>query len=202
MRRLLFITFFSPLLFHGCFAPCETQTFRFGDHTIEFPIDVGTIKSKMPDVQLIPNSFLLTKAMEDTLIHIWYSPYTEDELAPDGEDGKILNDKGVEVMDTLGKGIYNYCFYLPEAAYDSTLRYLEQTYGTTYDRRMEQYSRVPYYVWILTDCTKLVFARLRNHYTDTTLGDKVTYVAFSHRLTDHQIDLSIVNSGYKGKTFD
>jgi hypothetical protein len=190
-------------VFHSCVTPCETQTFRFGEHTIEFPIDVATIKSRIPDVQMIPKSYLLAKTMEDTLIHIWYSSYTDHRFAPDGEDTKILNDKGVEVTDTLGKGIYNYCFYLPETAYDSTLRYLEQTYGTTYDKRMVQYSRVPYYVWTLTDCTKLVFACLRNHYPDQiALGNKVTYVAFSHRLTDHEIDLSIVNSGFRGKTFD
>lgn len=56
---------------YSCTTPCETQTFRFGEHTIEFPVDVTTIKSRIPDVQLIPNSYLLTKAMEDTLIRIW-----------------------------------------------------------------------------------------------------------------------------------
>lgn len=91
------------MVFHSCVTPCETQTFRFGEHTIEFPIDVGTIKSRIPDGQMIPKSYLLAKTMEDTLIDIWYSSYTDHRFAPDGEDAKILNNKGVEVTDTLGK---------------------------------------------------------------------------------------------------
>jgi hypothetical protein len=191
----------------ACTIPCETQTFRFGGYTIEYPIDVRAILQKYHEGSLDAkylNSGLLIDTQRDTTLLMHFNlAYKKDQFAPDGEDADIVNKKGVNVTDTLGKGIYNYCFLLPNAAYDSTLRYLEQTYGTKYDRRMEQYSKVPYYVWELSDCTKLIFASVAYQLSDGLYkeGEKVTFVSFAYRLTEREIAHSVGYLGDMGEPF-
>ena len=206
MNRIFIIPLLlcAVLLFQACIEPCETQSFYFAGDTITFPIDVATVRRKNEELKLTPNYPLLYQEKGDTLKGLRFSTFEEDRFAPDRDDDHERVFLGADVVDTLGKGIYSYCYYLPDTAYDETFRYLVGLYGKRYQKKgPTEYSSRVYYVWDLSDCTRLVCSLIP---ISPTVGSwterKTTFVEFVHRLDDREIDNTVHLGGPIGSPFD